>query len=148
VIMHFRSTLVITFLVPILDILASVGAAPSGFQSRDGTESFPFLLDFLSPSPGQFYNGQQTFRIVPQVNLYRLVTDQFHPPWAVDFSLVHASKSTYIGTVNITILPDGFLEEFIVQLSGDVLGSPVTLAYGYVVDGIEWRSSSGSFTLF
>jgi hypothetical protein len=52
--MRFRSTLVITFLVPILDILASVGASPSGFRSRDEPMlGSPSLLDFESPVPGQ-----------------------------------------------------------------------------------------------
>jgi hypothetical protein len=66
--MRFRSTLVITFLVSILDILASVGAAPSGFRSRDeigSYQGYPFLLDFISPRAGTFINGEQTLRIVP-----------------------------------------------------------------------------------
>jgi hypothetical protein len=48
--MRFRSTLVITFLVSILDILASVGAATSGIQSRSDDGSFPIVIDFVCPS--------------------------------------------------------------------------------------------------
>jgi hypothetical protein len=49
--MRFRSTLVITFLVPILALLASVRAAPpSGLQSRDDN---PFSINWAEPVFGQ-----------------------------------------------------------------------------------------------
>jgi hypothetical protein len=62
--MRFTSMLVITFLVPILDILASVGAAPSDFRSRDDSgpgpsTALPVRLAFDASTVGTVTPGGQ-----------------------------------------------------------------------------------------
>jgi hypothetical protein len=57
--MRFRSTAVISFLVPILALLASTRATPStGLQPRDDAND-PFSVIFVEPQAGIIHPGKK-----------------------------------------------------------------------------------------
>ncbi|KAI0286297.1 hypothetical protein BC826DRAFT_95002 [Russula brevipes] len=94
--MHFISTLVITFLVPILDIFASVGAAPSGFQvqSRDEAVTLPINLDFITPKPGQEVHRNEKFVVFFYLRLNCNFSKDFAPPFHINFVVEQDGKPT------------------------------------------------------
>ncbi|KAI0290772.1 hypothetical protein BC826DRAFT_1025114 [Russula brevipes] len=104
--MRFRSMLVITFLVPILDILASVGAAPSSFRSRDTSDAPITLVDFAAPTVGQAYYQTKKMPIQCKVNFVRsLATSDWQSAvkdqWTIEISMVTFGADFHLQSISL-----------------------------------------------
>jgi len=87
--MHFKSTVVITFLrlVPILSLLASVRAAPSDLQSRGSSPTRPLDISFAQPTYGQRMKPGSVLTLQFFVTGTQNESDPL-PPWTVQFWVV------------------------------------------------------------
>ncbi|KAI0283518.1 hypothetical protein BC826DRAFT_1060007 [Russula brevipes] len=96
--MLFKSTAVITFLVPILALLASTRATPStGLQPRDDAND-PFSVSFAEPQ-GDIHPGKK-FNITFTVTQNKVAGSE--PPWLISLYAVAQTKSWfYFYTVNV-----------------------------------------------
>ncbi|KAI0297357.1 hypothetical protein BC826DRAFT_967702 [Russula brevipes] len=114
--MRFNSTLVITLLVPILSLLASFRAAPSGLRSRDNRL---FDVGILLPTglqevqPGSILNLQISYVAQNDFNT------PHPPPWTVKFGFIDLSFGKNYFIQDRDIRPT-FLSGFDVIIPGDI----------------------------
>ncbi|KAI0297355.1 hypothetical protein BC826DRAFT_1001385 [Russula brevipes] len=98
--MRFKPTLGITFLVPILSLLASVRAAPSGLQSRGSSPTWPLDIAFSQPTRWQEVKPGSVLTLQFFVTHQELEPDPL-PPWTVGFWLVSFYSAIPLKTDNI-----------------------------------------------
>ncbi|KAI0280460.1 hypothetical protein BC826DRAFT_1073355 [Russula brevipes] len=140
--MRFGSTLVITFLVPILDILASVGAAPSGLQPR----TLPIALDFAYPAPGQVVHHSDVFMALFGIQVNHKHCNHVGPTLPMNWSVEMANRSIDLGPWPLTVSnPEESI--YFYPLPSDTPAGQAMLRYQYVVCSQTWSDYSQPFTM-
>ncbi|KAI0290795.1 hypothetical protein BC826DRAFT_1025299 [Russula brevipes] len=147
--MRLRSTLVITFLVPILDILATVGAAPSDFRSRENPGSLPILLTFTSPGVEESVPIGKKLAVAFTMKFDNKHYKHLKPPWLISFSLEQKRHSSDLGSAKFGVPGhDGEAQGFyvVLQEKPGVLSGPAYFRYQYNVSDQGMVQGYGGFS--